>query len=193
MSEDDTGLGSSVIGEASRVAGTFWCLGEDVERMARRTAWLSNQGLAVFAESHRLAAGPLPDVGHLDPTLFVDIKKYREAKAGGDEEAMVENKGYVWDKLRKVRTLTLSQYSVNLPFRSLPRAQRVSGSLWCTSSRRSIGPCSRYDGAIESSDSTTAWPRMAATTCGSSPLHSAFSRYVNSCTTAACMWSRGPG
>lgn len=103
--EDDIAIAPSARSSARekpRKCGSFGCTADDITRMESRTAWLSGMGLAVFAESHRVAARD-PRVGHLPPTLFIDVKNYHAAREAGDSGSMDENKEWIRDKLKEVR------------------------------------------------------------------------------------------
>lgn len=178
--------------EKSRVCGAFGCTGDDIERMLDRTAWLSGMGLAVFAESQRVAAGNAL-VGHLASTLFIDVKNYRSAKDAGDVEGMNANKGWIWDKLRNVRLRPVCRASRPHYRRCRRRLKLQSGSLSSTSRPPSTGSCSSFAGRHVKFTSTTVSPHPQVTPSRSRRWRSFSLRCARSFTTPASHWIRGHG
>lgn len=85
-SDDDETLAKARVKKKKLVnyrAGSFLCDDLDVERIARRTGWLSGEGLAVFVQGQLDVRGHR-DISVVHPRTLLDVELYHEALLEGE-------------------------------------------------------------------------------------------------------------
>lgn len=99
--------------EKGRIFKGFWCRGEDIARLADRTAWLSGTMITLFAihctTQARLHFGH--NVYALSTTLMTDVECYQQAQIAQNSGRMLALVNGIGLSLKKVRALIISTRS----------------------------------------------------------------------------------
>ena len=82
-------------------AGEFTCKDEDLDLMARRGAWLSGDGLAVFIQ-HELSRTNVEDVSIIHSRMLWDVAIYQNCLRLGLEDQVAANKNCILTAMQKV-------------------------------------------------------------------------------------------